>query len=72
MSLAIWILASFSLSGCQSTGRSCGPPLIRYSKEFQQRAAVELRALPKDSAVSDLVVDYSKVRKAIRLCAGGE
>jgi len=70
MLLMSWIVA-ISEAGCQSTGRSCGPPLISYSKEFQQRAAKELRALPKDSAVSDLVVDYSKVRKAIRLCSGG-
>jgi len=61
----IWIVASFSLAGCQSTG--C-PPLVRYGPEMQKRAAVELRALPKGSALADMIVDYKKTRDAIRAC----
>lgn len=59
-------LAVFSLSACQSTGGGC-PPLIQYDAAFQKAAAKELRALPKDSNVAQLVVDYKKFRDACRV-----
>lgn len=65
---AILTLATFSLAACQSTG-GC-PPLVKYSPEMQRRAAVELRALARGSAVADMIVDYKKTRDAIRACGG--
>jgi len=59
----ILMLASFS--GCQSTSRC--PPLVDYSAELQTKAAKELRALPRDSAVARLVVDYGQLRRTCRL-----
>lgn len=66
---AIWILASFELAACQSTGGAC-PPLVSYTPETQRQAAAELRRLPKDSPLAKLVVDYGKTRAAIRACRG--
>lgn len=65
--LVIWTTAAFSLSGCQSIPVSGCPPLVTYSAETQRLAAKELRALPKDSQVAKLVVDYGKMRAACRI-----
>lgn len=65
---AILTLASISLAACQTTAGGSGcPPLIQYSAETQKQAARELRALPKDSQLAKLVIDYGKMRKACRL-----
>lgn len=63
---AILMLVSFDLSACQSTGGGGCPPLVTYSAETQKQAARELRALPKDSKLAKLVIDYSKMRSACR------
>ena len=67
---AIWTLAAFSLSACQTTSGGGCPPLVTYSAETQRLAAKELRALPKDSQVAKLVVDYGKMRAACRIGDG--
>lgn len=67
-SLAILMLASFSLAGCQSVQFEGGcPPLIAYSKEAQRQAAAELRRLPKGSPLAKMIIDYKKTRDACRL-----
>lgn len=67
--MTLTLATAFSLASCQSTSSAC-PPLVSYRPEFQKRAAAELRALPRGSAVADLVVDYKKTRDAIRACGG--
>lgn len=62
--LIVWIAASFSLVGCQSTGGGC-PPLVKYSSETQRAAASELRA-GKSPNMGKMVVDYGKMREACR------
>lgn len=66
--LAIFVTASFSLSGCMSypVGSGC-PPLVQYSAETQRKAADELDRLPKDSVVARMITDYGKTRKACRI-----
>lgn len=67
-SLAILMLATFSLAGCQSTTIEGGcPPLIAYSAETQRQVAEELRRLPKGSPLAKMIVDYKKTRDACRL-----
>lgn len=68
MSRTIWMLAisSLALAGCHSTSGAC-PPLVAYSADQQKAAARELRALPKDSQLAAMIVDYGKMRKACRL-----
>lgn len=58
---------SLALAGCASTGGGC-PPLPAYSAAEQRRAARELRALPEDSPLAAMIVDYKKARDA---CAAG-
>lgn len=55
------------LTGCENPiFRIYCPPLIKYSSDFQARAANELATLPKGSNVATLVTDYSKMRDACR------
>ena len=63
----ISILGAFSiaLAACRSTGGGC-PPLVAYSLEEQRIAAKQLRALPKDTPLATMIVDYKKTRDACR------
>lgn len=67
MSLKISIMGAFSLAlaACQSTGGAC-PPLVAYSTQEQRQAARELRALPQNSPLAAMIVDYKKTRDACR------
>lgn len=62
---AILMLGIFSLGACHASGEA--PPLASYSRMTQAQAAKELRALPKDSAVAKMIVDYSKLRRAAQV-----
>lgn len=42
------------------------PPIVNYSSEKQKKFAEELQALPKDSALAGVIVDYSKLRDSCR------
>lgn len=53
-----------ALSSCVTSG--C-PPLTTYSKEFQQKAAIEIDRLPTGSPTKQLVSDYGKLRDACRV-----
>jgi hypothetical protein len=59
--VAIW------LSGC-ATGASdvaslgACPPVVGYSRAFQERAAEELALLPESSAVAEMLSDYAVMR----------
>jgi hypothetical protein len=63
----ISILGAFSvgLAACQSTGGGC-PPLVAYSLEEQKVASQQLMALPKNSPLAAMIVDYKKTRDACR------
>lgn len=66
--LAIFVMASSSLTGCMSTQINTGcPPLVEYSAETQRKAADELESLPKGSVVARMITDYGKTRKACRI-----
>jgi hypothetical protein len=67
----ISILGAFSiaLGACQSTGGGC-PPLVAYSLEEQKIAAKPLRALPKDTPLAAMILDYKKTRDACRASGG--
>lgn len=64
----VWIaaLSSLALAACESASGGC-PPLVAYSKAQQAKAAAELGALPKDSQLAIMIVDYGKTRDACRL-----
>jgi hypothetical protein len=45
------------------------PPVVKYSWEFQARAAEELAMLPEYSAVAEMLADYAAMREQARACA---
>jgi hypothetical protein len=67
------VLTTTLLAGC-ATGlsepvavvRPLCPPLIRYDRDFQKRAAEELAKLPPGSALPVFLNDYVKLRDACR------
>ena len=71
--LAVLAIATSLLTAC-ATGVSeprvvtvC-PPVVEYTREFQGRAAEELRLLPDSSAIAELLADYSVMRDQARTC----
>ena len=71
--LAVLAIASSFLSGCAAGGseRRIGtvcPPVIEYSREFQARAADELNLLPEESAIAEMLANYSVLRDQARTC----
>jgi len=46
------------------------PPVVEYDEGFQARAAEEVKALQKGSAVIEMLSDYSVVREQVRGCTG--
>jgi hypothetical protein len=55
------------LAACTTTVSSC-PPIRYYPPAFQDRAAAELAALPRESALAEMVADYKQLRDRVRLC----
>ncbi len=60
------------LSACAtvSSERVAGvcPPVVEYDAEFQARAAEEVQALPKGSAIVDMLSDYTVMRDQAQGC----
>jgi hypothetical protein len=42
------------------------PPVVEYSREFQARAAEDLRALPDGSAIGEMLSEYAVMREQAR------
>lgn len=71
--LAALAIVTGLLSGCvtvRSEGRAVSicPPVVDYSREFQERAAEELARLPKGSAIEEMLGDYAVMREQARAC----
>ncbi|TFL16649.1 hypothetical protein DR046_18900 [Jannaschia formosa] len=68
------VLATIWLSGC-ATGASdvsrlgACPSIVEYSRDFQARAAEELRALSDSSAIAEMLSDYAVLREQTRSCS---
>jgi len=66
-------LATIWLSGC-ATGASdvaslgACPPVVEYSRAFQEQAAEELALLPEGSAIAEMLSDYAVMREQARVC----
>ncbi|MFN7131168.1 MAG: hypothetical protein ACK4N5_03745 [Myxococcales bacterium] len=61
------------LSGCAAVSSDGGgfwacPPVVEYGREFQARAADELILLPDDSAIAEMLSDYSVMRNQAKAC----
>ena len=71
--LAALAIATSLLSGCATVGSDGGgfwacPPMVEYGREFQARAADELILLPDDSAIAEMLSDYSVMRNQAKAC----
>jgi len=60
-------------NGCASVSSETGgfgmcAPVVEYSREFQTRAAQELRSLPDGSAIGEMLSDYAVMRVQARSC----
>ncbi len=71
--LAALAIATSLLSGCATDGSETSgfgtcAPVVEYSREFQARAADELALLPDDSAIAEMLSDYSVMRNQAKAC----
>lgn len=71
--LAALAIATSLLSGCATVRSEDGrlatcPPVVKYGREFQARAAKELALLPQGSAVAEMLSDYAVMREQARAC----
>ena len=71
--LAALVIAAISLTGCATVASDAPvatvcPPVVEYSREFQARAADELDLLPEDSAIAEMLANYSVIRDQARAC----
>ena len=71
--LAVLAIATSLLSGCATVGSNppiatvC-PPVVEYSREAQARATEELRLLPEEPAIAEMLADYAVMRDQARAC----
>ena len=56
------------LTSCASTASDVCPPLKVYTRAFSNRLADELEALPMESTVQTVVIDYYQLRRQIEAC----
>ncbi len=72
--LPLLLIVPAFLSACvtepSDPGSVCPVP-VEYSREFQDRMANELDALPDGAALTTAMVDYGRLRAELRACRGG-
>jgi hypothetical protein len=71
--LAALAIAMTLLSGCATGASDVGGfracwPVVKYSREFQARAADEVAVLSEDSAIAVKLSDYAVMREQARSC----
>ena len=65
--MSVGLLLTMLLTGCQTVSFSCPDP-TPIPEEVQQRAAIEVRALPADSAVVEVLRATALDREKLRAC----
>ncbi len=71
--LVVLAIATSSLNGCAMVGSNppiaivC-PPVVEYSRETQARATEELDLLPEETAIAEMLADYSLMRDQAGAC----
>jgi hypothetical protein len=64
------VIGASLLAGCATGSSSSCPPVVEYTKEQLQAAALGVEALPDGSILIDMLADYSVLRAQARLCRG--
>ena len=65
-------LALILLSACGTANSNPAcvcPPVKEYSREFQDRLAVEIEAAPANAVFPAALQDYARIREQIRSCS---
>lgn len=61
-------LTLLMLQACSTKVVSDCPPIVTYPKDFQDKAAAEMKAAPEGAALPVMIADYGKLRKILRVC----
>ena len=70
LAIAMSLLSGCATVGFEADGHAVCPPVVEYSREFQTRAAEELKPLPDGSAIAEMLSDYAVMRDQARVCTG--
>ena len=65
------LIAMLWLTGCAMGGSDIAapcPPVVKYTKVDQLRAAIEVEALPEDAVVLRMLSDYAVLRDQSEAC----
>ena len=68
LAIATSLLSGCATVGSETFGMAACPPLVEYSREFQERAGDELALLPDGAAIAEMLADYSVMRDQARTC----
>ena len=50
----------FSWSSC--------PPIVEYDRRFRDKTAEEIKKLPQNSNIEQMLDDYNLIREQLRIC----
>lgn len=69
--LGVLVIGASWLTGCapadfEAGGVAACPPVVEYSRAFQEQAAEELALLPERSAIAEMLSDYAVMRQQAR------
>lgn len=64
------MIAMTLLGACGMVGSEHGacPPVVEYSVDEQQRAAIEVEALPPSAVIMNMLTDYHVLRRQAHAC----
>lgn len=68
LGIAMSLLTACATATSEPRMATVCPPVVEYSREFQARAADELDLLPEDSAIAEMLANYSVMRDQARAC----
>lgn len=60
-----------SACGTGSSDHGACPPVVDYPAAVEERAAVEIEEMPRESVVFGMMADYHVLRQQARGCGGG-
>ena len=71
--VGVLVIATSLLAACATTGSESGdarlcPSLVDYATDVRERAAGEIALLPENSAIVEMLSDYSVMREQVRAC----
>jgi len=71
LAIAASLLAGCGMGGSDGHGIHACPPVVEYTAGLQAQAAAEAEALPRGSALAEMLSDYAVIREQARACQVG-